>query len=402
AMSSGFSQTCAVDTSTRVWCWGDFPNSGSAATGGPEFRAQYPVDIVRARAGVESITVGSPGICIEKVSGSGACWGPNNSGQLGDGTNDENTEYHELAGVVGLKKAVSGFSSLCYLLVNGDTRCVGANTIGQLGDGTLSSRMSFAPIHISAPALVDVVAGQNHYCGIDGSANLFCWGYNLNSTIGNGTTTNVQTPVQISGLSSGVQQVSAFSGGTCALLNSGGVKCWGLNTYGEVGDGTVSRQSSPTDVQNLSSGVLQIAVGNQFACALTNQKKVMCWGWGYMGRLGNGGTTDSSVPVEVSGLVDVKQIALSSSAACALLESGKVMCWGEGGSTGDGTEIMRSTPVELTALRGVKQISGHGDNPVICAVLETSGVKCWGSRQYNVLQTAFRPEAPKLIFSEAY
>ena len=150
-------------------------------------------------------------------------------------------------------------------------------------------------------------------------------------------------------------QVAAGFRHTCALTATGGVKCWGLNTSGQLGDGTTADyRTAPADVSGLTSGVTAIAAGDRHTCALTTAG-VKCWGRNTEGQLGNNATTNSATPVAVSGLdaaAGVTAIAAGLNHTCAITAAG-VKCWGDNsyGQIGDGTKISpRKTPVDVSGL----------------------------------------------------
>ena len=159
-------------------------------------------------------------------------------------------------------------------------------------------------------------------------------------------------PVDVAGLASGVSAIAAGRH-TCALTSGGGVKCWGSNGYGRLGNGTTSNSIIPVDVAGLTSGVSAITAGDRHTCALTSVGGVKCWGWNQWGQLGNGTTTDSNIPVDVAGLASgVSAIATGGIHTCALTSGGGVKCWGFTGSgqLGNGTTTSSRTPVDVSGL----------------------------------------------------
>lgn len=133
---------------------------------------------------------------------------------------------------------------------------------------------------------------------------------------------------------------------TCAIHN-GAVKCWGYNNYGGLGNGATAYSTSPVQVTGLTSGYVQVAVGNYHSCALNSSGGVKCWGYGFVGALGNGSFADQTVPVDVTGLSSgVTQISVNASTSCALLSDGSAKCWGTGGwgQFGNGGTFHYPTP----------------------------------------------------------
>ena len=117
--------------------------------------------------------------------------------------------------------------------------------------------------------------------------------------LGDGTTFFRQVPVDVSGLASGVSSIALGWDHSCAITTAGGLKCWGYNSNGQLGDGTNADKSSPVDVAGLASGVAMASGGAVHTCAIASGGVAKCWGSNGYGQLGNGSAIDSNVPVDV-------------------------------------------------------------------------------------------------------
>jgi alpha-tubulin suppressor-like RCC1 family protein len=190
----------------------------------------------------------------------------------------------------------------------------------------------------------------------------------------------------------GFVEVGAGHVHNCALRESGAVACWGRGLYGRLGNGSTSDSSLPVAVSNLTDAVA-VSAGSGHSCALRETGEVVCWGLGDRGQLGNGSTSDSSEPVTVSNLDDVVVLSAGSFHTCALRETGAVMCWGENeyGKLGDGSTSDSSVPVTVLNLSDPVALGAGGTHS--CALVDTSAV-CWGRGNLGQLGNGLTSDSP--------
>jgi len=202
-----------------------------------------------------------------------------------------------------------------------------------------------------------LASGWNHSCVLTPPGGVRCWGRNDHGQLGNGTTSDSASAVDVSGLGFGVKAVSAGAEHTCALTAIGAVKCWGRNQFGQLGNGSNLDSATPQDVSGLSAGARFISAGGEISsegsahtCAVTVSGAVMCWGANQSGQLGDGSTTNSSVPDNVQGLsFGIRGIAVGSAHSCALTGTGGTVCWGDNqfGQLGNDSRQGSLVPVDV-------------------------------------------------------
>lgn len=255
------------------------------------------------------------------------------------------------------------------------------------------------PAHL-LPDIQTVVVGDFHTCGLTSAGAVKCWGSSFHGQIGNGVKVDSAVPMPVTGLAGGVQAIVAGRNHTCALTAAGTVKCWGWNEYGQLGDGSTKDRLTPVDVIGLPAGIQAITAGGNHTCALTNTGTVKCWGWNQFGQLGDGTQETHPLPANVSGLTNVRAVAAGFGHTCAVLTAalgGGIRCWGANstGQLGDGTLIERQTPAPVAAIGDVLAIAtgGFSANSVggetagghSCAILQDGTVKCWGANDEGQL-----------------
>ncbi|CAB4744775.1 MAG: hypothetical protein F2694_06645 [Actinobacteria bacterium] len=226
-------------------------------------------------------------------------------------------------------------------------------------------------------------AGGEHNCQLRSIGTAQCWGDNTYGQLGDGTLINKSTPVDVTGLTDAVQ-IAAGASHSCALLADGTTKCWGHNLFGELGNGTTTASLLPVAVTGLV-GAVQIAAGRYHSCALLADGTAKCWAHNVFGELGSGTTTDSLVPVVVTALVGAVQITAGDYHSCSLLADGTEKCWGHNfrGQLGKYTPFDSLVPLVVTGVAGAIQIAAG--TALSCALLADGTAKCWGYNFYGQL-----------------
>jgi alpha-tubulin suppressor-like RCC1 family protein len=250
---------------------------------------------------VVAITTGAEDTCAVIDDGSARCWGDDTFGGLGDGTTGSNSATPvRVSGLSHVTSISAGGGQACAVVSGGTAWCWGYGAFGALGDGT--STDASKPMRVSGLSHVTMVsAGASDTCAVLVSGTARCWGDDGSGALGNGKTTGSLTPVPVSGLTH-VTGLSTGNGPACALA-SGSVFCWGSRVYGDLGDGSPASstlQLTPDAVVGLV-GVTALSTGSQgfHTLARIPGKGIRAWGSNNFGQLGDGTTADSPIPVTV-------------------------------------------------------------------------------------------------------
>ena len=382
AIAAGGNHTCALSNRGGVTCWGQ--NTDGQLGNGTTTQSNVPVAVSGLSAGVTAIAASGRFACAMTGERVVKCWGDNYVGQTGNGVASRSLVPVDVTGRIGGMTAHSGNNHTCAVTDVDGVECWGYNYVGQLGNGTTSKDATFVPVDVSGlqGRVSAISTGTTHTCALT-AGRVACWGYNLHGELGNRTRVNSDVPVAVAGLSGGVAAIAAGSGHTCTLASSGGVRCWGANYSDQLGNGTRANSTSAVPVSGLASGVAAIAAGRDHTCAVTSFGGVKCWGANHAGQLGNGTTTSSRVPVDVDFTragQTIVAISAGSWHTCALTMAGGVRCWGlnRSGQLGNGTTAGSPTPVDVVGLASrVVAIAAGGMST--CALTSVGGVKCWGA-----------------------
>ncbi|KAH9256330.1 hypothetical protein BASA81_005551 [Batrachochytrium salamandrivorans] len=283
-------------------------------------------------------------------------------------------------------------TSICVLQPDGQVYCSGENSYGQLGVGSTTSVLS--PLQmLTVTQAVDICLGDSHTCILESTGQVKCTGYNTYSSyvLGDGTTTDKSMLGNVLGLETGVSKIFCGPKTTCAVLEAGGARCWGSNSYGELGNNSTVSPPQPVSVNGFeSSGVQSVGLGEDHTCFLNTAGKLLCTGSDYYGQLGNGtrwGT--STVPIPVTGLALTNtfvSVSCGGSHTCAVTVAGAALCWGENyyGQSGMGAGGPFTVPQQVVGLSsGVTSIWISGDSTY--AVKSDNTVMAFGYNSYGVL-----------------
>jgi alpha-tubulin suppressor-like RCC1 family protein len=332
-IDAGVRHSCGVMATGVVKCWGT--NASSALGTRNPSASKRAVKVVDLGGPAQSISAGYDFTC-GVVLGSAKCWGEGRKAQRGDGTLQIGSTPVQVVGLTSGVTAVSAGSRNACAIVSGAAKCwgYGAGVLGVFGN-------QYATTPVQIPGLetgvTSIAVGNLYGCAIVSGA-VMCWGSNVHGELGSGLATYSNLPVQVLGLESGATALTAGGDHACAIVN-GGAQCWGANGTGQLGNGSISNSLVPVPVRGLGSSVTSISAslgGEQlngstvyagYTCAVVKHS-ARCWGYNGNGRLGNGTTVASVVPVAVKGLNSgVSSIDAGGSNTCALVRR-HPECWG--------------------------------------------------------------------------
>jgi len=353
-VSGGANHTCGVTLDSLAYCWGA-GGFGQLGAGGDVLGSLTPIAVAGGLRFIQ-VSAGIEHTCGVTTGHRAYCWGLNGSGRLGDGTAG-NTRLTPVAVAGGLlfQGVAAGHRHTCGVTTDNRAYCWGFNRDGRLGDGTTVRRLT--PVRVAGGLRFrQVSASTNAFtlpqtCGTTTGDVAYCWGGNALGQIGDGTTIDRLTPVPVAG-GLRFRHVRAGLKHTCGLTTDDRAYCWGFNFSGQLGDGTQSPSFTPVAVAGgLLFGVVR--VGWDFSCGVTTGNLAYCWGLNGGGTLGDGTTSDRLTPVPVVGGLEFRQgnrgITVGIGHTCGVTTRDQAYCWGSNssGQLGDGTTTRRLTPVPV-------------------------------------------------------
>lgn len=439
AITGGSEHSCAILDTGDIKCWGNtsfgqlgFGEDGIIGNNEP-ITSSSPVELGAGRSAVSVVAGGFP-TCAVLDNGSLRCWGFNGFFALGQGpgtaggaTVGDNELPDSIPAInLGTGRTASSISanneSACAILDGGDTRCWGNNGYGQLGLGHTDwvgddeTPGASPTINLGAGrTATGIAAGAGHTCALLDTGDVRCWGYPSQGAVGLGTPTlygDDETPdaAPIVNLGAGRTATQLVTGGqyNCAILDTGDVRCWGDNSQGQLGLGsttTIGDNETPNSVPVVNLGVgrtaTKIATGSMHACAILDDGNVRCWGRNSFGQLGIGSistigddeTPDTAPTVNLGVGRTAVDVSAGGDVSCAILDNNETRCWGYGASgalglgspddVGDDEQPSSAPTISFGAGRHATSISTNGGTT--CAVLDNGDLRCWGDNMRGAL-----------------
>lgn len=430
ALATGGTHSCALKKDGSLYCWGT-PLGGDSND--VASRLLTPSRVGDDDQWTQLTTGGSHACAIN--AGALYCWGRNIFGMVGDGTTDDRSSPTRI-GTNQWKQVSAGVIHTCAIDEEAALYCWGYSFEGRLGIGDVEGN-ALTPTRVGEDNdWQSVSAGYAHTCGRKLDGSVYCWGGNLDSTLGTGRDEWAsETPFLVPG-TRGWSSVAAGGYRTCGLDEEGSLLCWGAsddalrndpnvvrtkpekfgdegawsviaqgynhtcgitadhalfcwgaNELGQVGDGTRGRKFTPSSPVALDGEWRSVALGENHTCGVTTENELYCWGSNGRGELGTGTGLSSRVPERVDDATDWQDVWASGEQACATKLDGSLHCWGDSRTVNENANEFTATPVRVATESGFSSLSfGYSH---VCATKTAGSLYCWGYASGGALADAF-------------
>lgn len=324
-------------------------------------------------ASATQISTGRGHSCAITIEGGVKCWGSNTDLSQSGPFNHSEEPFQVPGLTTGVAKIFTGTDNgSCAIIHTGQLKCWGGYMFERLPQNA----------DFIGTGIQSVVFGEKHGCALSNIGGVKCWGRSDKVGSDQAEVYETLTPIDVTGLTNGVRAIAASWDHSCAILTSGGLKCWGKNN-GRIGDGLIKDRQTPVDVIGLDSAVKAVATGREHTCAVTITNTIMCWGANSLGSAYH----YSPTPTKINGIDDdILSIVAGSYHTCVLTATKNMKCWGsnDDGELGNQSHKESDTPVLVQAFtNNINMISaGEGFS---CAVTNTGNVKCWGYNGFGRL-----------------
>lgn len=366
SVSSGNNFNLGVQSDGTLWTWG-YPGNGRLGNNSTSGYVTTPTKIGTATDWI-SVSAGSLSSYAIKGSGGVRAlyaWGTNTSGQLGDGTTTDVLTPSQVGTDTSWQTIFSGNSTVMGQKSNGSLWGWGLNYSGELGDGSsiyratptqIGSGTSWATACASTLMQVSMASVSSYNVALKTDGTLWSWGQNAQGQLGQGNNTNLSTPTQVGALATWSKISCGTGGHVLAIKSDGTLWAWGHNGSGRLGDGTTAQRTSPVQIGALTTWS-KVSAGQGYSAAIKTDGTLWAWGANGSGQLGNGTTTNQTTgPVQIGNDTDWAQVVVSNGAygqsgvhTLAIKTNGTLWAWGANtyGQLGDGTTTQQLSPVQI-------------------------------------------------------
>ena len=328
SVSSGGRHSCAVGINRRVYCWGADVDDQLGVV--PHVLERPAPTAIAAGAVFASVAAGDAHSCGTGPDGLMRCWGNNDHGQLGLGSQSGTGLPTGLVAQFDFSLVAAGGDHTCASTTStGQIVCWGSNASGELGLGDTTTTPTPTAVLDAVEFTAAVTAGAAHTCAITVLGAAYCWGRNTLGQLGDSSVTGRTLPDSVRATQ--FDLLAAGGDHTCGL-RAELASCWGDNRRGESGTGLPDTAVlTPTSVSG-GHDFTALTAGGEFTCGLTDGRLVYCWGANDRGQLGDSSQTDRPAPTPVAGGIQFVSIAAGTQHVCGVAVGGAIYCWGDGTS----------------------------------------------------------------------